>query len=341
MNASPLAITGVIDTRASDTSSSSTGTATVNNVNLLSGIIRGQVVKAVSSTAFSSGAFHTSGSGSELLNLQIGSATFSSVPAPNTKVSLSGIGYVVLNEQIRSSSSNNADLTVNMIHVFVTLTNSLGVKPGVQIIVAHAHSGILAADADGVLDGYAYGTKITVGNLLRSTATAPVSLPCTGTNGDLKTASIAGVNIPGVLVSGTISSTAKGVDSESTVWGTTNNGIQTVNLLNGLVQASIIKSQAHVNLASGVVQTTDSGSQFLSVSVKGHPTITASANANTSVSISGVGTLYLHRVLKSSNSIEVRMIELVVNQSNTFGLAIGTDIRISVSHAGIHTVSAP
>lgn len=58
--------------------------------------------------------------------------------------------------------------------------------------------------------------------------------------------------------------------------------------------------------------------------------------ANTKLHISGVGTLWLHRVIQKPNSIEVRMIELVVKHANTLGLPIGSDIQVSVAHASAH-----
>jgi hypothetical protein len=56
---------------------------------------------------------------------------------------------------------------------------------------------------------------------------------------------------------------------------------------------------------------------------------------NTKVSIAGLGTLWLHRVIQTSTSIEVRMVELVVDASNTLGLPIGADVRIAVAHSAI------
>jgi hypothetical protein len=54
------------------------------------------------------------------------------------------------------------------------------------------------------------------------------------------------------------------------------------------------------------------------------------------VRIAGLGALWLHRVVKGSNSIEVRMIELIVKHDNALGLPIGSDIQIAVAHASVH-----
>jgi hypothetical protein len=336
VNALPLAMSGVIDTHASDTSSASTSSASATDVNLLSGVITGHLVKAVSTTYFSSG-FHTTGSGSSLLSVSVSGHVFNSVPAPNTTIQLSGIGYVVLNEQHLTLSGSAATFSVNMIHVYVTLTNYLGIKPGTQIIVSHASSGMTRVMAAGALDGYAFGTKLSILNrAISSSPTAPVNLPCAGTAGATKQATIAGVNVPGFVASYTIDSTGDGIASGSTVKEDLTNRLQSVNVLNSLVRASVVTASAHASLSSGVVQTSSAGSGFVSLVVSGHPEITASVAANTQINIAGLGTLYFRRVIKSSNYIEVRMIELVINQSNSLGLAIGSRIQVGVAHAGIN-----
>src|SRR5258706_8512686 len=55
VNALPLAFSGVIDTTANDTATISMSTASASDVHLLSGLISGHFVKAVSSTSFSGG----------------------------------------------------------------------------------------------------------------------------------------------------------------------------------------------------------------------------------------------------------------------------------------------
>jgi hypothetical protein len=60
--------------------------------------------------------------------------------APNTRINLSGVGYVVLNEQIRSGDGvSTSGLRVNMIHVY--LKNLLGGSAG-EIVVGSAKSSV-------------------------------------------------------------------------------------------------------------------------------------------------------------------------------------------------------
>jgi hypothetical protein len=121
--------TGDADGSQSDAFSS----ATVGSVSILNGLITADgVVAMASSTSGNSNA-----EGSSLANLVVNGVQVSN-PAPNTRVNLPGVGYVVLNEQIATSGG----ITVNMIHV-VLQQQVLGVTQTTgNIIVGSASSGV-------------------------------------------------------------------------------------------------------------------------------------------------------------------------------------------------------
>src|SRR6266568_3734045 len=131
-------------------------TSSAASVNILNGLITAdEVVANVMSSASQSGAV-SDAAGSTFTNLAIagvGSLAGDSPIAPNTNISLPGVGYVVLNEQIPSGDGvTSSGLTVNMIHVFLqSLTGGtcvLGVcTPGAltntgEIIVGSATSSV-------------------------------------------------------------------------------------------------------------------------------------------------------------------------------------------------------
>ena len=98
-------------------------TSSAASVNILNGLITAdEVVANVMSSASQGGAF-SSGDGSTFTNLAIagvGSLSGDSPIAPNTNISLPGVGYVVLNEQVPSGDGvTSSGLTVNMIHVYL------------------------------------------------------------------------------------------------------------------------------------------------------------------------------------------------------------------------------
>ena len=130
--------------------------ASVAQVNVLGGLITAsEVIATVTSTRGASGAA-SNANGSTFENLVVAGVPVTSgdaTVAPNTQRSLSGVGYVVLNEQIPSGDGvTSSGLTVNMIHVYLqSLTGGtctlLGCLPGVltntgEIIVGSATSSV-------------------------------------------------------------------------------------------------------------------------------------------------------------------------------------------------------
>ncbi len=98
-------------------------TSSAASVNILNGLITAdEVVANVMSSASQDGAF-SSADGSTFTNLAIagvGSLSGDSPITPNMNISLPGVGYVVLNEQIPSGDGvSSSGLTVNMIHVYL------------------------------------------------------------------------------------------------------------------------------------------------------------------------------------------------------------------------------
>lgn len=127
---------------AIDAAAAAQSVSTVFNVNLLNGLITASSLTAtVSST--SSGARATSNAlGSTFGDLVVNGVRFTSGDgsiAPNTRVSLPGVGYVVLNEQVPTGDGvRSSGLTVNLVHV--VLQNALtGLQTG-EIIVGSATS---------------------------------------------------------------------------------------------------------------------------------------------------------------------------------------------------------
>ena len=120
--------------------------ATVADVSILSGLITASRVIGVATSTKVGSATVSNALGSAFEGLSVNGVSVGDTPAPNTQISLPGVGYVVLNEQIQSASG----ITVNMIHVVLqTVTGGgctlLGCLPSVtttvgEIIVGSATS---------------------------------------------------------------------------------------------------------------------------------------------------------------------------------------------------------
>ncbi len=97
--------------------SNAVSSATLGAVQLLNGLITADGVVAIASSTVGDNAVGSNAEGSSLGNLVVGGVEVSD-PAPNTRMDLPGVGYVILNEQRPTGDGvTTSGLTVNMIHV--------------------------------------------------------------------------------------------------------------------------------------------------------------------------------------------------------------------------------
>jgi hypothetical protein len=140
-NAATSTTLGVVTTGSiGPNTATAQSSATVQQVNLLNGVVAAQLVVAMSSSAADGSTAMSTSEGSTLIGLSVnGSSPTDVTPPPNTRISIPG-GTVILNEQIASGDGvHTSALTVNMIHV--VLNDTLGTITG-EIIVASAHSDV-------------------------------------------------------------------------------------------------------------------------------------------------------------------------------------------------------
>jgi len=333
--------------------------ANLANLNLLGGLITGTLLQSDVVAKMDGAAnptFDTSASTLADLNIA-GLLHINAEAAPNTTIDLNVLGItgrVILNEQ--QVTSGGMVMTVRAVHVVIDqpdlLRGLLGVKPLTEIIIAQARAGFTESRTN--IDGMAYGSLVKVGGLLRLGPSARVGEPCKGTGGKPVTNTLVSVNLPPILNLGVMDTGVNGVTSNSgPSWSAAAAKVLNLNLL-GLVKADAIFSVAYAEKdgpgATPMLDTavpsdktcpvvTQTGepcsTQFLTLVVLGSP-ITISVSPNTKVSIPGLATLYLNRVIKTGDSIEVRGLDLSVLNNNPLGVLLGTTVRLAVAHASVH-----
>jgi hypothetical protein len=119
--------------------------STVQDVNLLNGMI---TASQVTSTAQASEGTSSTGTASATTTLSGGVVNgnpLSADPGPNTKITIAGLGYVIVNEQVISMTSTGASAQVNAFDLYVTETNLPGLPAGTRIIVGHSDAGVTTA----------------------------------------------------------------------------------------------------------------------------------------------------------------------------------------------------
>ena len=336
-----VSVPGVLSTGTVDTSSQSeatpggplvTSSATTQGVKVLGGLVTATTIESDSTTnqIGPGDNFQTSAAGTQFTGLVVAGTPISGTPAPNTKISLPGVGYVVLNQQTGSIGKTRAALTVIGVHVYVT-EQSKAARVGTQVVVSSASSG-LGGPVSGLLDGLSYAARVSAGKTVIAGNEFPESLSCLGSNGKTLTNTAASLLIPGVLSSGTLTDTATGTATASQASSVVTSTVQGLNLLSGVVKATTINADVS---ATGNPPAFGDTSTFTGLTVAGHPGITASVAPNTKVTLAGLGTLWLHRQIKTATSITVIMVQLVVTHANPEGLPVGARVNVGYAQASV------
>jgi hypothetical protein len=338
VSAQPALSSGTINTSAASQSTAaavdSTASSNVQSVSLLNGLVSASAVTSVSTTSKdkSTGAFGVSAAGTQFAGLSVAGVPISGTPPANTKLTLPGVGYVVLNQQAPNIGRRSAHMTVIGIHVVVTITTPVATA-GTQIDVSYATSS-LGGPVLGLLNGVGYGASAHVGGNVIAGEEFPQPMPCLGTHGNTRTNSAASVTIPAVPSTGTVTDTANGTTNGHRVAGEVTAAVQNLNLLNGMVTATAVEADV---TASGNPPSFGDKSSFVGLSVAGQPGIGDNVPPNTKVPLSGIGTLWLHRVVQTGTSTRVIMIQLNVTvPANPLGLTPGTVVNIASAQVGVN-----
>jgi hypothetical protein len=330
---------GVIDTTATTfenpSSAGDTTTATIGPIDLLGGAIKVNAIKASSSTTKTSTGVAVSANDSGVVGLAINGKQVLNLH-PNLTIPVPGIGRVVVNEQQKVVTATGVSFTVNALDVLVTATNIKGVAAGTRIIVGHAMSGLTlpSGSPPPLIGGDAYSTSVNVAGLVRSGPTFPIGLglACGGTNGQLITDEGVGVHLGKLLTSGTLANTSRGLVTGNSAVGELTSTVQNVNLLGGLIKVGAIKADVHAALsATGVSSFDDAGSTIAGLVIAGHP-ISLNVAPNTKINL-GLLTIWLHRVVRTPNSMSVRMLEVTGTPPAKTGIKSNIDIRVAVAEA--------
>lgn len=141
--------TGAVD----NPTSSAQSTSELEQVSVLGGLITADVVTAIASSYRNATGAASNADGSGFVNLIVNGVALTTDVAPNTRIDLPAVGYVVLNEQQRTGDGvSSSGMKVNMIHVYLqSLTGGsctlLGCLPGVltttgEIVVGSARSSV-------------------------------------------------------------------------------------------------------------------------------------------------------------------------------------------------------
>lgn len=122
------------------------GISRLENVDLLDGFLRADVIKGVARTTYTpAGGGAASFDGSSFVNLRILGVAIGDDVAPNTRIDVAGVGYLILFETASSADADGSRAAVTMVHLYVDTANLLGLPVGTEVRLAFARTYTLAS----------------------------------------------------------------------------------------------------------------------------------------------------------------------------------------------------
>ena len=313
----------------SGNSVASVSKATTSASKLLSAMVTGKTFVATARSATSPAGTALSG-GTTLTGVRIAGHPAPKHPAVDQSMALPGVGSVLLNHQTRSHGFGMQRISVTAMTITVDGNNTLGL-PGGQLVISRAIAS-LHRPTHHTASGNAYGTRIVSGKTVKSGKTAPVLVPCGGSNGATRRNS-SGATSSKAMRSGATVTTARTTDTAGSTASVVTSKITKANLLGGVVKADSIAARATATRAGNTLARSSKGTTIGDLTINGQKK-SGTQPANTKFAIPGVGTLWVNRVIKSANGLQVYALQLVLSTSQS-GLSKGSVLTLGAAKAAV------
>jgi hypothetical protein len=342
-----------------------TSVAEAANVNVLNGLVKATLVRAVAHTHADGSSASFSAAGSTITGLVVNGVAIANV-TPNLTINLPALlfganSYVAIFQQTGSTTTPPAtqnsggtyaaDLTVNMIRVHVT--GVLGVIPAdVTVSNAVAHSDfpqttVCTTSPRQAVSGHAFIASEQTNPSLLPIVLGFSSIPSTGGHGHQD---LAAVNTA-VLTTGLATSDSQGSLGTTSDTATSFANVANVCVLPGVgpghcaVSATVVNPQSSTTGKSSGVSSTDKGTQLLGVNVLGL-TIAANPAPNTVIELPGIGFIVLNEQFcdngtaashtcsgTNHSGLTVRSIDVVITQPILGLVPIGAEVIVGEAHS--------
>jgi hypothetical protein len=164
-------------------------------------------------------------------------------------------------------------------------------------------------------------------------------LGCIAQTGVSHTNTVASVNAPPVLTSGTVDTSVASQATASAVDATSSSTVQSANLLGGLVSATVVKSVSTTskNNTTGAFSVSAAGTRFAGLKVAGH-SISGTPKPNTRMNLPGVGYVILNQqrstIGKHAAGLTVIAIHVVVTKTTSEAVA-GTQAEVAFATSSL------
>lgn len=203
-----------------------------------------------------------------------------------------------------------------------------------------------AGPDDFLYQGDAYGTYAFVGDTVLAGKSAVVKLGCTTSPGIHKENSVGSVDVPPIVKTGAVSTTADSLLESGVQKAVTSASAHRVALLDAAGPAPALIKASQVTAVSTTLfdgtgfDLSDAGSGFVNLSVLGVPVVDPAPN--TTIELPGIGRVVLNeqipKISARSASLIINMIHVYVTEvGNPLGLPVGSESITSHAKSGLRT----
>jgi hypothetical protein len=255
----------------------------------------------------------------------------------NYHVTIPNVASVYLNyTQVAGKDQSIMTIGAGILITLLKPQGNNGVGAAASVNLTYAALGPVLPPVTGhSLHGNAFGTKVTanVGSLLgvQSDPTAPIAVPGLGTAGVTRVSNIAGVALSPTLKIGAVTTTATGTNTNAHWESETTAAVAGVNLLNGLVTADAVKTDAHVNGLPGTTTKVTGSTILVHLKIAG-ALIPIDTKPNTTIKLLNIGTVIVNQQVSSANAITVRGLYIKLTTA-AYGLPAGAVVQVASASA--------
>lgn len=285
-------------------------------------------VKSYSSAVAKNGEFLTT-AGTKIAGIRIGGVKLPSLIdiAPNTRLTVPGIGYIVLNRVWFEKDANSASAASAAVLIHSTVKNAY-LSKGASIAVLLTKATVGDAPKS-VLRGKAYESRVRVGELVKSDGTSLQTARCFGTGGKTVNDSVAQIKIPGLLDVRGASTRQNGLITPQVTRGTMRAETAGVDLGTGknAVHIGAVMATASASRTADGKLSSSWNTSILSIRVGGK-VIPVPKAPNQKMDVLGLGTITFNKVVKQQGFASVTAIEIYLR-------ALDTTVEIAHAESGI------
>jgi hypothetical protein len=315
-------VTATTGTSGSGADVTSYSTHDIGKLTVAQSALGALTIRAISA---SSRASHDAGGYHATTDISVGRITLDTptgplldlpIPKPGKPVELPGLLSISVGKEKRVTGANGAVAKAEGLVVRILPTHT-------KIQVAHTAAKLTTGIKRGLFYGRANATRVTAAaGLLRSGPQPLQLMPCQGTRGEVRSKSLAALDLPGLLEVGAANTELMGQQTGQDAYGYTQSSIAHVDLGNGQLVVDGIVGRANVSRSKGRVSVSSTGTRVGTVTVNGQP-----------YDLSGVATLELPGLVRIEPDVVTEKAAGIDVVALRLTLLDGTGAVVDLGHA--------